>query len=172
MKNAKLVIAGCAMAALMACSKSGDQSSASAGGSATDIAPANDANLQSNSFNSADIGIGGPLQRESGNYRSQRGGANSDEELAKQIKVALTTGSTGTTGTIPENSLTKINVQVKDGVVTLSGPVSDEKEKQIIQKQAAGFKGVKGVQNNLTVGGRKVQDKPLEPLVPRNPGNQ
>src|SRR4051794_7960568 len=120
MKNAKLLVAGCALAALMACSKSGNQSSASAG-SATPISPVNDPNLQSNSFNSADIGIGGPMLRESGNYKSKPPVQTGDEELAKQIKVALTTGSTGTTGTLPENALTRISVNVNDGVVTLSG---------------------------------------------------
>jgi hypothetical protein len=113
------------------------------------------------------------VQRQSGNYQSQPvPGENADRELAKRIKVARTTGSMGTTGTIPANTLTKIDVKVNDGMVTLSGPVSSEGEKQTIQKQVSGFKGVKSVQNNLTVGGRSVEDKPSEPLVPRTPGNQ
>jgi len=142
-------------------------------GSATDIASNNSPNLQTNGNNGADIGIGGPVQAASGNYKSQPlPGQDSDAEIAKRVKVALTTGSLGTTGTIPANMLTKIDVQVKDGVVTLSGPVSSEGEKDTLQKQVSGYKGVKGVKNNLTVGGRDVENKPDEPLVPRSPGNQ
>jgi hyperosmotically inducible protein len=142
-------------------------------GSATDIASNNSPNLQTNANNGADIGIGGPVQAASGNYKSQPlSGQDSDSEIAKRVKVALTTGSLGTTGTIPANTLTKIDVQVKDGVVTLSGPVSSEAEKQTVEKQVAGYQGVKGVKNNLTVGGRDVENKPDEPLVPRTPGNQ
>jgi osmotically-inducible protein OsmY len=141
-------------------------------GSATDIAPSNSPDLQTNRANAADIGIGGPLQHQSGNYRSQPLPTQAtDEELAKKVKVALTTGSMGTTGTIPEGLLTKIDVKVKDGVVTLSGPVSSEAEKETIQKQVSGYKGVKSVQNNLTVGGGSIERKPLERLVPRSPGN-
>jgi osmotically-inducible protein OsmY len=129
--------------------------------------------MPSNAFNKADIGLGGPVQREAGNYQQQPVPAeHSDEELAKQIKVALTTGSTGTTGTIAANQLTSIDVKVQDGNVTLAGPVTSDAEKTSIGKQVAGFKGVKSVQNNLTVGGSNRDQKPLAPLVPRGPGNQ
>jgi osmotically-inducible protein OsmY len=140
-------------------------------GSATDIARQGES--PTNQQNAADIGIGGPVQREAGNYQSQpvRGQA-SDEELAKQIKVALTTGSTGTTGTIAEDRLTAIQVQVRDGNVTLTGPAADVGEKESIGKQVSSFKGVKSVRNELTVGGRAVQYKPLQPLVPRGAGNE
>ncbi len=135
-------------------------------GSATDVARTSD--LPTNAVNDADIGIGGPLQRETGNYKAHDVSApKADEELAKQIKVALTTGSTGTTGAIPENMLTKIDVQVHNGNVTLTGPVSSEDEKSSIGKQVSGFKGVQSVQNNLTVGGSAKNEKPLQPLVPR-----
>ncbi|HTG45820.1 MAG TPA: BON domain-containing protein [Verrucomicrobiae bacterium] len=140
-------------------------------GSATDISKAGEP--ASNNVNAADNGLGGPAQRESGNYQRQPiPGQSSDQELAKQIKVALTTGSTGTTGTIAEDQLTKIDVQVQNGSVTLSGPVTTEAEKKLIEKQMSGFKGVKAVQNNLAVGGRNVQQKPLQPLVPRGSGNE
>ena len=78
----------------------------------------------------------------------------------------------GTTGAIAEDQLTKIDVQVANGIVTLSGPVASEQEKRTIEKQVAGMKGVKGVRNNLVPGGRNVSDKTFEPLVPRAPGNQ
>ena len=142
-------------------------------GSATDVSPADGKAVDTNNLNVADNGIGGAPQRATGNYQSQTlPGQGSDQELAKQIKVALTTGSMGTTGAIAEDQLTKINVQVENGVVTLSGPVASAKEKQTIEKQVAGMKGVKGVRNNLNPGARNVSDKSFEPLVPRAPGNE
>jgi hypothetical protein len=142
-------------------------------GSATDVVPSDGRTVNTNNLNVADNGIGGAPQRATGNYQSQAlPGQGSDQELAKQIKVALTTGSVGTTGSIAEDQLTKIDVQVQNGVVTLSGPVASEKEKEIIEKQVAGLKGVKSVVNNLNPGGRNVSDKTLEPLVPRAPGNE
>lgn len=142
-------------------------------GSATDVVPADGRTVNTNNLNVADNGIGGAPQRATGNYQSQAlPGQGSDQELAKQIKVALTTGSVGTTGSIAEDQLTKIDVEVQSGVVTLSGPVASEKEKQTIQKQVAGMKGVKSVVNNLNPGERHVSDKTFEPLVPRAPGNE
>lgn len=139
-------------------------------GSATDISKSGE--MPTNAANVADNGLGGPAQRESGNYQRQPVPAQSaDEELAKQIKVALTTGSTGTTGTIAENQLTKIDVKVRDGHVTLSGPAANENEKRWIERQVAGFKGVKSVQNNLVAGARDLENRPLESLVPR-PSNE
>jgi osmotically-inducible protein OsmY len=180
MKNAAYWVAAASIVAWAGCGDytGGKQTSASRNespetpniGSATDIAKGHD--LPSNAANSADIGIGGPVQRESGNYQTQPTSAQiSDEELTKQIKVALTTGSTGTTGAIPENMLTKIDVQVHNGKVTLSGPAATEEEKNSIGKQVAGFKGVRSVENNLTVGGSGRNQRPLKPLVPRGGGN-
>jgi osmotically-inducible protein OsmY len=179
MKNAAYWIAAAGISALIGCGDyaGGKHISASRNeshenlGSATDIAKSHE--LPGNPANSADNGIGGPVQRESGNYRSQPVPAQaSDEELAKKIKVALTTGSTGTTGAIPENMLTKIDVQVHNGKVTLSGPAATEGEKNSIGKQVAAFKGVRSVENNLTVGGSGRSQRPLQPLVPRGGGNE
>ena len=179
MKNAAFWIAAVSIAAWAGCGEYGDGKSTSVRnetrkssnpGSATDIAK--DHQLPTNAANSSDIGIGGPVQRESGNYQTPwTPGQVSDEELAKQIKVALTTGSTGTTGAIPENMLTKIDVQVHNGDVSLSGPVGSEGEKKSIGKQVAGFRGVRSVQNNLTVGGSERNERPLQPLIPRGAGN-
>jgi hypothetical protein len=139
-------------------------------GSATDIVT--DQRRSTNDVNSADVGLGGPVQRASGNYQSQpMAGQASDEELAKKVKVALTTGSMGTTGVIAENQLTAIDVSVQNGVVTLRGPAASEQEKETIGKQVSGMKGVSSVRNELTIGGRAPQ-APTEPLVPRGPGNQ
>jgi len=181
MRNFKLWITATGVAALVGCGDyaGGKQMSASRNesreapnfGSATDISK--NGEMPTNAVNVADNGLGGPAQRETGNYQRQPvPGQSADEELAKKIKVALTTGSTGTTGTIAENQLTKIDVQVQNGNVTLSGPVSTEAERRSIEKQVAGFKGVKSVKNNLSVGGRNLQDKPIQPLVPRTPGNE
>lgn len=126
-----------------------------------------------NDANRADIGIGGPVAREAGNYQTQNIPARQDDQdLANQIRVSLTTGSVGTTGVIAEDMLTDIQVQVENGVVTLSGPVSSEDEKKIIEEKVSGLEGVREVRNNLTVGGRTVEDVPLEPIVPRGPGNR
>lgn len=179
MKNATTGLIISILFAFVGCSKNGGDKVARTSketaqfGSATDIIPTNNPNLPTNDNNRADNGIGGPVNRESGNYKSTTGAPqNSDRELAKRIKVALTTGSLGTTGAIAENQLTTIDVQVQEGVVILSGPVSTEKEKKTIEKQVSGFKGVTSVQNNLTVGARNIQNKPLESVIPRTPGTE
>lgn len=141
-------------------------------GSATDII-GEDGRTPTNIADRADIGIGGPVQRESGNFEAQPlPGQQSDSEMAKKIRVALTTGSLGTTGAIAEDQLTKIQVASENGVVTLSGPVGSEQEKGIIGQRVAGMKGVLGVKNELTVVQGPTRDVPLDPLVPRGPGNQ
>ena len=48
-------------------------------------------------------------------------------------------------------SLSGIYIDVKDGVVTLSGQVKDEAAKASAETLAKGVKGVKSVTNNLTV---------------------
>jgi hypothetical protein len=175
-----VILAALAIAFLSACAKSDNEDISARNseskerpnfGSATDIARADGTSVNTNSANVADNGIGGAPQRQAGNYQSQPlPDQSSDTELAKQIKVALTTGSMGTTGVIAENQLTRIDVQVNNGVATLSGPAATEDEKRSIGKQVSGMKGVRSVVNNLTVGGRSVKDRPLQPLVPR--GNQ
>jgi hypothetical protein len=174
----KTLLLSTLVALLAACSKGpGNDISASKNeskespnfGSATDIASVDGKKPNATEPNAADNGLGGPVQRESGNYQQQpHPGQASDEELAKQIKVALTTGSMGTTGMIAEDQLAPIDVQVKEGAVTLSGPAANEKEKESITKQVSRMKGVRGVVNNMAVGGRNVDHKPLKPLVPRN----
>ena len=142
-------------------------------GSATDIISSNGTQVITNHLNAADNGIGGPMNRESGNYRSQSmPGQSSDDELSKQIRVSLTTGSLGTTGVIAENQLTKIQVEAKNGNITLSGPVSSEGERRTIEKQVSGMKGVKSVSNNLTVQPGANSRNPVQSPVPRTPGNE
>ena len=183
MSNAKLVFSFCACLFLAGC---GDYAGGEQGsivqkdsgesqnfGSATDIVSSQSAGVDTNAPNAADIGIGGTPQRQSGNYQSQPlPSQNSDEELAKRIKVAITTGSMGTTGAIAEDQLTRIDVRVQSGAVTLSGLVSSEKEGKLIEKQVAGMKGVLSVNNKLTLDRDKTQDNALDSVVPRSPGNQ
>jgi hypothetical protein len=181
MKTAKQVLSCVILASLAACSQNGERQTASAGrnngerqefGSATDIQSASSPNQPTNPLNAADNGHGGPASRESGNYQNQpMPGQNQDQELAKQIKVALTTGSMGTTGALADNQLTPIDVSVRNGVVSLTGPVSSAKERDIILKQVKGFKGVHSVEDHLQIGARNVDNKPLQPLVPRDPSN-
>jgi hypothetical protein len=182
MINAKTFLAATACSLLVACSNSNNDQISSAQnesgekpnfGSATDVVRSDGTQVNTNQLNVADNGIGGPAQRASGNYQSQSlPGQSADQELAKQIKIALTTGSVGTTGVIAENQLTKIDVQVQNGTVTLSGAVASEQEKQTIQKQVAGMKGVQSVNNQLTIQpGTGAQNSTGSPF-PRTPGNQ
>lgn len=181
MKNAKLILAVCASGMLMACGGNGDQISTAQNesgegpnfGSATDVVSKDGTEISTNKANVADIGIGGPISRESGNYESQpMQGQASDRELEKKIRVALTTGSVGTTGLIAEDQLTKIQVQAQDGNVTLTGPVASEGEKESVERQVAGMKGVKSVKNQLTVGPKGVNENSIQSPLPRTPGNQ
>ena len=181
----KRIFTACLAAAcgfLVACSdySSGDQTSVAKNesgespnfGSATDVVPSDGSGVSTNNLNVADNGIGGPMQRQSGNFQSQSlPGQSSDQELAKQIRITLTTGSMGTTGAIAEDQLTKIQVQSQNGNVTLTGPVSSENEKSTIEKQVAGMKGVKSVNNQLTVTAGE-QRNAIQSPVPRTPGNQ
>ncbi|MGZ8899008.1 MAG: BON domain-containing protein, partial [Limisphaerales bacterium] len=194
MMNAKLLLArtcACGLLAacglLVACSdySSGQQNSpsdlqsqnesgeATDSGSATDIVSSDGTEVSTNNLNDADNGIGGPTQRANGNYQSPSvPGQSSDQELAKQIKIALTTGSMGTTGVIAENQLTKIDVQVQNGTVTLTGAVGSDDEKRTIQKQVSGMKGVQSVNNQLTVQPGATARNPTDSPLPRTQGNQ
>ena len=140
-------------------------------GSSTDIMGP-DGQTPTNLADRADIGIGGPPQHAVGNFERQPlPTQESDRELAKQIRVALTTGSVGTTGAIAENQLTKIQVSSENGVVTLTGPVRSQQEKQWVEQRVREITGVRDVRNQLEIVG-ETKDVPLDPLIPRTPGNQ
>ena len=66
----------------------------------------------------------------------------SDADLKTSVEQALA----GTGG-----SLARANVDVKDGVVTLTGEVTTEVERASAETFAKGVNGVKSVVNNLTV---------------------
>src|SRR5438034_10233666 len=52
-----------------------------------------------------------------------------------------------------------IKIEAKDGVVTLSGSVSEESHKSLAEDTVKGLPGVKSVTNNLEVKGEKVAPK-------------
>jgi hypothetical protein len=137
-------------------------------GSSTEIVT--DTTRPRDNLDRADSGVGGPVQREFGNFQQQpeREALTSDKELEKSVRVMLTTGSVGTTGVIAENMLTDIQVQSENGVVTLSGAVHAAGEKEIIEKQVRGMKGVKDVVNNLEVTTPHQDHRPLQPRIGPN----
>lgn len=77
---------------------------------------------------------------------SQTAATLSDAEITTAVKTKLL-GDGKTPGL-------KIDVDTKDGVVTLSGDVASATEKSSATTIARGTKGVKGVVNKLTVAGR------------------
>ena len=79
------------------------------------------------------------------------------KKTGDQISAAESSDS-GITGTIktkyvaePGLSALKIDVDTRDGVVTLNGVVKDEAAKQRAEQVASSVKGVKSVKNHLTV---------------------
>jgi len=76
---------------------------------------------------------------------SQTVGRQTDDAAIKaQIKAKLATD-------VGAATLTAVEVNVTNGVVTLAGPVASEDEKQRIGASAAGVEGVASVTNNLQV---------------------
>ena len=78
-----------------------------------------------------------------------------DEELAspraREIKKRLTEESTGTYGLMSPLVARNIKVQEQDGVVTLSGTVPTERDKQVLAIRAKEIPGVKEVKNEIKV---------------------
>lgn len=76
---------------------------------------------------------------------SQTVGRQTDDAAIKaQIKTKLATD-------VSASTLTAVEVNVTNGVVTLAGPVASEDEKQRIGAAAAAVEGVTSVTNNLQV---------------------
>jgi hyperosmotically inducible protein len=73
-------------------------------------------------------------------------GAKADGEIHDQVMIRLA-GDQDVKGT-------GINVEVQDGVVTLTGKVESDKIRSKAEKIAKKVKGVKSVDNKLTVGPR------------------
>jgi len=72
----------------------------------------------------------------------------SDNAISDEVRIKLTSDPLVKGG--------DLKADVKDGVVTLSGTVSDQQQKDKAKKLAGKVKGVKQVINNITVskGGR------------------
>lgn len=76
----------------------------------------------------------------------------SDDELARKVHVALSTGTTGTTGAYaPDMLLDQISVTASNGSVTLSGVVGSQSAKTRFGERARAIQGVKEVNNQLSV---------------------
>lgn len=71
----------------------------------------------------------------------------SDSELTKKVEEALKKEA--------QLQNLDIDVEVKNGVVTLSGDAKDVRFQGRAAKVANSVKGVKSVQNNLTINGKK-----------------
>ena len=93
---------------------------------------------------------------------SQTVGRQTDDAAIKtKIKAKLATE-------VGASTLTAVEVNVTNGVVTLAGPVASEDEKQRIGAAAAGVEGVASVTNNLQVS--VVEVPPPQPVeVPTIP---
>jgi hyperosmotically inducible protein len=86
----------------------------------------------------------------------------SDSELARKVHVALSTGTTGTTGVYtPDLLIDEIKVTASDGVVTLTGTVGSEASKQSFEQRARDIEGVKSVVNQLSVSPNKTDKGPM-----------
>ena len=95
-----------------------------------------------------------------------------DEALADRIKVAISTGTTGTTGVVPVESLAKeIHVTVLNGEVTLEGVVASEQEKNRIAGQVQAMEGVRTVNNQLKVAPPGTMDTDA-PALPKHGGQK
>jgi len=66
-----------------------------------------------------------------------------DSALTAKVKTAMMAD--------PSLKALQINVDTKDGTVTLNGPVESQAQKQHATEVAQGVSGVKSVDNNLTV---------------------
>ena len=66
-----------------------------------------------------------------------------DSALTAKVKTAMLAD--------PSLKALRINVDTKDGTVTLAGPVETQAQKEHASEVAQGVSGVKSVDNNLTV---------------------
>ncbi|HSU19763.1 MAG TPA: BON domain-containing protein [Acidobacteriaceae bacterium] len=99
--------------------------------------------------------------------------------------IALTLGGCHKNATVDDATLTQnvqsalkgdasiaqqpVQVGVQQGVVTLSGNVSDETASSVAAQDAAKVQGVKEVVNNLSVAGMQVTPTVTSPSAPSNP---
>jgi hypothetical protein len=74
-----------------------------------------------------------------------------DAALSQRIRVALSTGTTGTTGVYPSESLVNLDIHASNGVVTLRGSVDSEQARKNILGTVKSMEGVRGVNDELRV---------------------
>jgi osmotically-inducible protein OsmY len=82
---------------------------------------------------------------------AQSGRGMSDEALASEVKGKLTRESTSVHGPARDEVARNVQVSAENGDVTLKGTVASERDKQILEIQAAEMPGVRNVKNELTV---------------------
>ena len=76
---------------------------------------------------------------------------SSDEALSQRVLVALSTGTTGTSGTYSADRLLPITVTASNGVVTLQGAVGTEQAKRAFEERTKDMDGVRAVVNELQI---------------------
>ncbi|HYE31659.1 MAG TPA: BON domain-containing protein [Methylomirabilota bacterium] len=124
------------------------------------VATMQETNTNPNGHVTGTLTAPGQQTEASGKAAGQQTGNAEDDELARRVRVAISTGSTGTTGLIANTDLTPLQVEAKDGEVTIRGRVESQNEVQSIIKQVQGLQGVKGVKAELEVG--PVDEKPAQ----------
>ena len=80
------------------------------------------------------------------------GATPADAELSRRVLTAISTGTTGTQGTIASDALPAVQVSSTNGMVTLRGSTASVKDKELIGKKIRRLEGVKGVDNQLRPG--------------------
>ncbi|MFO1501641.1 MAG: BON domain-containing protein, partial [Verrucomicrobiota bacterium] len=78
-------------------------------------------------------------------------GPGQNQALAQKVHVALSTGTTGTTGAYSDDMLLKIQVVASNGWVTLVGTVPTDAVRTVLGERARAVDGVRGVDNRLTL---------------------
>lgn len=68
----------------------------------------------------------------------------SDADLTKKIKDKIGSGAFS-------KGYDQVNAEVKNGIVTLTGPVNTLKDKEKVEEEVRNIKGVKGVDSKITV---------------------
>jgi len=79
------------------------------------------------------------------NQAADKAGSSRDDDRIEDLVRVRLAGNRDTGGA------GRIKVAVKDAVVTLSGTVESDRQKSAAEKQTKKVKGVKGVNNQLTV---------------------
>lgn len=85
-----------------------------------------------------------------------------DEELAARIEEEVR-------GQLGEQALEDVDIEVEDGVVTLTGQVEDASMREQLRALIQDMEGVSYIDDRLEVGDRWGEE-PMEPMDPMEPG--